>query len=106
MEKQVGQRTYVRVIERKLNKYTVLIHESHDLHCTRFESDVPHSPVYKTHLFVLKIGTKTWGTSHTWVRDCYCFNVIPYQKIKAKVGLHPFLGCDMGEYGTVHFGSA
>ncbi len=28
---------YVRVIERQRNKYTILMHESHDLQCTRYE---------------------------------------------------------------------
>ncbi len=62
---------------------------------------IPYSPM-QTHLFVLKFSTKTRGASYMAMRLLF-FNVIPYQKIKQKLGCVLHLSATyiyMGEYGS------
>ncbi len=54
---------------------------------------VPYPPI-KDAPFVPKLSAKSRDASYTWVRDNYNFDVINYQKIKAKVGVRLVLRCD------------
>ncbi len=37
----------------------------------RTHTHIPYSPVFETHHFVLKLSTKTWGGSYTWVEVAF-----------------------------------